>query len=304
MLRYFCLFAVIFLGCSKPGNKNAERMEEPTPVQDSNLSPVKPSIEVTLPEEEVTQISAYLVGYQEQLRLATTGDNKLVLPKANAGVYDLILLGLNKSNIEVGQRINGVQIVADQTSHIKNIRWSPLSTISGTIKTSQNSSTSAEELVVQVPGTHLISTVNSDGTYVLDNIPTGVHDLRISAPNYQDGSINLVEIPSDQSLELEDFYLSDETETGIYLGGTGSESGKIAFVLVPPKFSNKARISTYSDFRDSNWQNLKTSKWMKFDQAGEFTIYAQFSQDETNLSETFQIQINLIETQDGFLTLP
>ena len=287
--------SMIFFSCSKQGE--SEKSEQSSSLAVDNAADAvqeEVSFKISFGDgTNLDSLNGYLVGHQDSLSLSRLGQTQeYVIPQVPKGSYDLIVVSQDQDGLSSGIRINGINIRDGETSELQDVYLYEAASVSGNV--SQRGSSAASPSTISIPGTHFQTEADESGNFQIQGVPKGKHKLEYKAIGFQNGSVDLLQLQSGDTLELPQMFLTDETERGLFIGDSSSLNA-VGVILNPPLSTNMVRISEDETFTGVNWQRLSTTVWYSFVDGGEKTLYVQFSQDQTNISTIFSRSFTVSE---------
>lgn len=298
----FKLISFFILGlsisCSNSGESQNSPTEEVQPDAASSADNVAAELSLTVGMATGTKLdtlNGYLVGHISQYKLQRIGQsNSYAIPSVANGVYDLIIYTQDGTD-SVGKRINGITLKSDGGISLSNVQLEPTVTLTGKARVSGDNGNSPVTMTIE--GTHYSTELGEDGNYAFLGVVPGKHSVSFTAQDYQSGKIAHLDLSSVKSLEIPEMVLHHDSETGVYPLDLNDPS-RVGFVLKSPATANMFRISSNSNFANSEWQHLSTTQWLSYEEVGEKTVYVQYSIDKNSLSAVFSSTFTVEEPEE------
>lgn len=234
-------------------------------------------------------VTGYVVGHADTTALESAGNGIYYIPDAPAGAQDVIIearegsgvtagaylpADVSGSNLSIGAanqpggsaerdtpsarlgiRVNAITARAGETVTLpKSTFLQPVGGMRG--KARLEGQTSHPGILVNVPGTRYVAYTADDGSYLLDGVVPGVHELSFSHDQYLPARLADVAVRSASLVDVEDVLLrlNRGVATGIIVdpadvvsteadGTIVSHDLAVAFTLIPANRPVKMRIS-------------------------------------------------------------
>ena len=287
------------LACAKSGEQGAENKAAETPVVTTenavgsdDLLPGNNASALLHFRSGVTyrNVSGYLVGHEARLNF---DENSRVYRFQNVvpGIYDIVVMGEDDSGNILGKRVNGVLFTSERNAVLRDVALSPVRELQG--KLSDEDGDPAAGVIVSIVGTSISETSAADGSYSLTGVPAGIHDIEFKEDDKRVGFINLLTVDKETPTSLPEIVALAPREEQLSLIGEAN-SLNLRFALTPPQGTNQYRISQSPNFENAPWLSLISNISFEFGEAGEQTLYTQFSVNGSQLSEVFRVDVEII----------
>ncbi len=304
----------LLLACSNPGKSGSTDTPKAPELNRSNADakPVAPiqaetgsRIIVTFKNPtELKNLSGYVVDASDEhgFKAVEGSSGRYALYSMKPGRYDVIFAGQRANDdpaqtalTSVGLRLSGITVKAGEDLTIKEpVDLLPSFAIKGKVRLQDGLTHGAIE--IQIPGTKIKTTTTADGSFSLENVPTGNHSVQAISSGFSRGFYETRTWPQAENTLTPLTLLAEDQAlaTGVHYKGSGlfaSEANQVTVFLVHPASMNKYRLSETSDFAESVWLNFQSSVDLSFPIGGERKVYVQFSKDEQQFSAIFSADL-------------
>ncbi len=301
--------------CSNPGKSSSPQDPDPqVQIKESaDAKPIVPAKPEAAPRivmsfksaSGLKNISGYVVNAIDEHAFKPVIDSpgRYALNSMKAGRFDIIIEAQKASDdasqsasTAVAIRINGISIKSTEDTVIKDpIELLPTLTIKGKIHLHDGVTHGA--INVQIPGTRIKAVTAADGSYALERVPSGMHDVAVTNAGFGKGIFEVRSWP-EGSNELSTLTLLPEEQalpTGVHYKGEGlsaTEPNTVTLFLLRPMGMAKFRWSETSDFVGSLWQDYQSSFDANLPAGGDRRVFVQFaSKDLSQLSAVFNVDL-------------
>ena len=309
----------LLLACSNPGKSGSTEPPKATELNTSNAD-AKPATPIQAETGSriivnfknpagLKNVNGYVVDAIDEhgFKAVANTSGRYALFSMKPGRYDVIFEGQRASDdpaqsalTSVGLRLSGITVKAGEDLTIREpVDLLPTFAVKGKVRLLEGVAHGAIE--IQIPGTKIKTTTTVDGSFSLDNVPTGNHSVQAMNSGFLRGFYETRSWPQNDNTLTPLTLLPDDQAlaTGVHYKGAGlfaSEANQPTVFLVNPARMNKYRLSETSDFAESVWLNYQSSVDLSFPIGGERKVFVQFSKDEQQFSAIFNAELPVAPT--------
>ncbi|MCX6129852.1 MAG: hypothetical protein NTX25_12435 [Proteobacteria bacterium] len=301
---------LILLSCSNPGQPEQKKLPSDSNADalpgNTGIKPSDPSnSRIIMSFKTLTKyrdISAYVVGSIDAHGFAALDDksSRYAINSLHPGTYDIIIEAqklsdeANKSTLGVGLRISGISVRALEDTQINDVELLPYAELKGQAHLFKAVSHGA--INVEIPGTRIKAKTANDGSYILEKVPAGWHEIQISNAGFIQGLIAVQHWSAEPHIlpRLTLLPASEILPTGVYYRGqalSATEINQVTIFLNRPSTMNLFRWSETSDFVAAPWQTFQSSLDLQLQAGGNRKIFVQFSKDQQQLSAIYSTEL-------------
>jgi hypothetical protein len=253
-------------------------------------------------------VSGYIVGYQDQLKIKSTIDGRFYISNVPSGNHDVFIIAgaamslAGKSRPSNGKRINKVSFLSGIRNELGEIELPKLGAIAGNVTLEGQTDNSGID--VYIPGTSMIAKTDSIGNYVIEGVPVGTHNLYFEKDGYHRGQIEGISVDQEQTTKLTSIglILSTGAEGLVELadGAEFYDSLTVPVIIAASPNAVLMKVSEDSDFTGASWLALRTNFLHTFSSAGSKTLRVKFSDANGLESSPFSAKITIDDTAPSF----
>lgn len=256
------------------------------------------------------EVSGYVVGYQEDLKVELANDGNLFINNIPPGEFDVVVgtlavpaLHLNTAK-KKALRLGKSEFLAGVRKNKNKIDLPIAGGISG--KVTLSGQTDHAGIKVYIPGTSFDATTDSNGNYTISPfVPVGINNLYFEKDGYHRGQIENIEVESDKITTVNDIslVLSTGAEGFILIEGGAEihDSRRVKIVIGATDDAVLYKISESDTFESTTWKPIVTSTEFMFGTEGFKTLYVKFADANGLESSPFSdsISIDIFENNES-----
>lgn len=260
------------------------------------------------------EVSGYVVGYQEDLKVELANDGNLFINNIPPGEFDVVVgtlavpaLHLNTAK-KKALRLGKSEFLAGVRKNKNKIDLPIAGGISG--KVTLSGQTDHAGIKVYIPGTSFDATTDSNGNYTISPfVPVGINNLYFEKDGYHRGQIENIDVQADKVTTVNDIslVLSTGAEGFISLeaGAEISNSRTVKVLIGATPDAVLMKISESDTFNNVAWQPINTTSVYEFDSEGSKTLYVKFSDANGLESSPFEdsISVDIFENTNEKIVL-
>ena len=223
------------------------------------------------PDVRPTSVTGYIVGHHDILKVFSSADSKFFISNVPEGMHDLVVLGTTTEGIDIGVRKSRVSFLKGNRTDLGEIQLSPLTTVTGAVKTYGNTPLNElsdhKDVLISIRGTDFETFSDSQGNYNL-HIPEGSHDFLFSKEGFHKGGYFSFNTAT-ENLKIPEIRLIPATgDSEFIIGDDGSStlmSNKVTIIHGPSEDITtevswtKMKVSENESFDGSVWKPIITT---------------------------------------------
>jgi hypothetical protein len=248
--------------------------------------------------ENFSNVSGYIVGKKELLKLENAGDGKFFVSGVPPGKHDLIVTAETQNSSlfaltskKVGARIRDLEFHPGKRIERNSVSLPDLKTLTGRVALS--GIPDATGIQIFIPGTGYSAFSDAQGQYQFKDIPVGVHNFAFERAGYHRGRIEGFNVQAQSETQtLPDMQMIlDAGVEGVMLINEGSIlslSRSVKVNLAVPPDAILMKISENENFEGAAWMPLRTSFEYTFQSDGTKTLFAKIANSNGLESSLFR----------------
>ncbi len=253
-------------------------------------------------------VAGFVVGYQDDLKVAMAQDGTYFITNVPGGAHDIIVTGQPAvaSSLVEANKINAVRF--DKVEFLNGVKKNkgkielpPAGAITGVARLAGQSSHSG--IHVYIPGTGYDATTDDSGNYTISSVPVGSNNLYLEKDGYHRGQVEGLSIASEKPTNAPEIALRLSTGAEGFLvianGESISKSRTVSLSIGASKSAVLMKVGETDTFNNISWQPLVTSSSYTFSTPGEKTLFVKFSDANGLESSPFDDSISVDIFSDG-----
>lgn len=196
-------------------------------------------------------VTGYIVGLKDTFNAQWTGGDAFVVDKVPQGTHDFII-----ENSQGGLRLNDVETFNSKRKDFGKVDLKAFGSIAGKVLLTGKSDHSGAD--VYIPGTNLVAKSAKDGSFRIEHVPHGVHNLQVDVSGFSRGRVEEMRVEPAMILDVGEIRLAIDTGVDGFIsindGQTTTRSHRVSVVVGASDDAILMKVSESANFENIAWK--------------------------------------------------